>query len=89
MSHKQIEPASAATEKLALTPETERSAKEAATSLRHCVAIIEAQQQADIIYDLIAGGQQVPDLLHQIIGEQDQTRAFVAQIQKRIAGGAQ
>jgi len=73
---------------LTLAPETEQSAKEAAISLSQCVAVIHAQQQADIVYDLIAGGQQEPDLLNRIIGEQHQARPFVAQIQKRIAGGA-
>jgi len=77
---------SAATDQALTRPESNQN--EALASLSDCVAIIQAQQQADIVYDLVAGGRQAPDLLHKIIREQDQVGAFLAQIQKRIARGA-
>jgi len=78
---------SAATDQ-ALTPETERSAKEAVVSLRDCMAAITAQQAANIAFDLVRHGQQHPDFLHAHIAQHPHRRAFVAQIQKRISGGA-
>jgi len=71
----------------ALTTKTERPVKAALFSLDHAVKIIRAQQAADIAYDLIVGGTQQPDFLLDLILQQPHRRAFVAQLQKRIAGG--
>jgi hypothetical protein len=73
---------------LTLTPETERSAKEAAISLSDCLAAITAQQAADIAFDLARYGQQHPDFLHDQIEQHPYRRTFVAQLQKRLTGGA-
>jgi fructose 1,6-bisphosphatase len=72
---------------LTLTPQTEQSAKEACASLSDYVAVIHAQKQAEIVFDLIRHGQQHPDYLHEQIMSQTHQRAFVAQVQKRIVGG--
>ena len=64
--------------------------KQAETSVEHYLRVITDKNAGDVAYDLIRGGQQHPDYLHDLLVWQIQPksiRPFLAQLQKRIQEG--
>lgn len=87
---------SAPTEHQALTPLTERSAKEASISLQEpsdsifdqSVRQIKCQEVSNIVFDLLRGGQAPQGFLLNTLAtiDRDCVPAFLEQLSKRIRG---
>lgn len=85
MSHKKINGLALRQQSQALTPETERSVKEATPIVDDALRAIRSQLAADDAFKVIVGDTQASDFLADAMVASDNPRVFLAQIQKHIA----